>query len=230
MDIKLKIGKKSSGDNVFILLNQEPNLFITYSNEHQLYSTLLSFVSVFTNEYQGLEIAYAFSFKTEQQVFKEIETDFFKQRFIRNEYREGYTESKNVFWNKLLYEFRKRLKQIKTLESDDQWHESVLVVMIDDIFEMILTQRKKTGLAFLELAVYGSRVGIHFVVAAYGTYRNLLNQLIQLNPGIEKKLRENTLTSSLRMINPLGSELILSGEGLTFYKEKDAFQLTKLYS
>lgn len=230
MDIKLNIGKKSNGEDVSILLNEEPNLFVTYSNQQQLYETFSSFVNVFANEPQQIKIAYAFSVKTENHVIRGVEADIFKQRFIRNEYREGFNQSKNDFWKKLLQEFRKRLKQLKRMEAGLEWQQPVLVVMIDDIFEMILSQHKKTGLAFLELAVYGSRVGIYFVVAAYGSYRNLLIQLIQLNPVIEKKLRENIHTSSLTMINPLGSELILSGEGLTFYKEKNTFQLMKLYA
>jgi hypothetical protein len=57
-----------------------------------------------------------------------------------------------------------------------------LVVLVDDIFEMIFSQQQKIGLSFLQLAVYGHAVGIHFIVASSGAYLNLLSSLIKLHP------------------------------------------------
>lgn len=226
MDFKLTIGIDSNGNSFTIDLLEQPNLFLSYTNEHQLYQSFNLILSqiIQSNASTDILLAYALSEKSIKRVFKSVSENLYFIRYNRSGNDEKHVDSKTMFWKVLLKEFNRRVK----LQSKNNFATTnKLIVFIDDIFDLILNQSKKNGIDFLQIAVYGQSVGIHFITASTGIYRNLLIQLIQINPAIEKRItKENTLT---RISNPLGSEIILNGDGLIFYKEKHSAEMQRLY-
>ena len=95
---------------------------------------------------------------------------------------------------------------------------SILIVIIDELFSLILSQKKQTGIYFLQLIILGKQVGIHFIAASASTYRNLLLQLMNMHPDIEKQLSKKQYTKNTIIIKPLGAELVLTPDDLVFYK------------
>ena len=104
-----------------------------------------------------------------------------------------------------------------------------LIVFIEDIFDMVLSSKKKTGLYFIELALLGKQYGIHFIAASSSTYRNLLSQLINIHPSIQKELKTHSIMENIKVINPLGAELVVTTEGILFFKEIGMILQTRLF-
>lgn len=231
MRVELKIGRESNGDDFVIDLYAESNLFISYIEEGQLYHSFKNILNQFEASLspENTRISYALSDKTARNILKGIPEQFYFAKFIRNEYRSGHIGTKPLFWSVLLKEYKRRSQQSKSAAGGHAVSQPTLLIFIDDIFDMVLSQTKKEGLSFLEIAFYGAHVGIHFVAASSSTYRNLLLQLIQLNPEMSQKLSKNNSNTLPKTTNPLGCELILSGEGLIFYREKLRQDMKILY-
>jgi hypothetical protein len=231
MRVELKIGRESNGDDFVIDLSAESNLFISYTEESQLHHSFKNILNQFESSFNPdkTQFAYALSDKTARNILKGISEEFYFAKFIRNEYRSGHIDTKPLFWNALLKEYKRRAQQFKSAAGGNAGSNPILLIFIDDIFDLVLSQTKKEGLSFLEIAFYGAQVGIHFVAASSSTYRNLLLQLIQLNPEMAQKLSKSNSNTFPKTSNPLGCELILSGEGLIFYREKLRPDMIRLY-
>jgi hypothetical protein len=230
MNLELTIGINSDATEFVVDLINQPNLFISYSEEYQLYQYFNNIILQFQNKYSSQEVqfAYALSYKSANGILNGMPDNFFFAKFIRNEYREGFIESKLIFWRFLYKEFKRRSSKLKTNKYNAQGDKKI-IILIDDIFELVLKQAKKSGFYFLEMAVYGEHVGMHFITASYGAYRNLLIQLIQIHPLIEQKITNNYNNPIVRIANPIGSEIILNVDGLIFYKEKSNPDMRRLF-
>jgi hypothetical protein len=231
MRVELKIGRESNGNDFVIDLYAESNLFISYTEEVQLYHSFKNILNQFEASFspENTRFAYALSDKTARNILKGIPEQFYFAKFIRNEYRSGHIGTKPLFWSALLKEYKRRSLQSKSAAGGNAVSQPILLIFIDDIFDLVLSQSKKEGFSFLEIAFYGGKVGIHFVAASSSTYRNLLLQLIQLNPEMSQKLTKNSANLLAKTTNPLGCELILSAEGLIFYREKLRPDMKRLY-
>lgn len=93
-----------------------------------------------------------------------------------------------------------------------------MLVFIDDIFEVIMLTRKRTALSFIELLISAANVYMYFIMGSSGIYRNLLEQLINVTPSLEKKL--NKTLQAQTIAQPLGAEMVMNPDGLIFFREK----------
>jgi hypothetical protein len=98
------------------------------------------------------------------------------------------------------------------------------VVVIEDVFNAIITKNKYPGLSFLELLKEGPSVGIHFIIGSIRTYRNLLRQLIEVYY-IQKSIEMNDVEAT----SLLGGELIINPEELFFYREKNEINYQRFF-
>jgi hypothetical protein len=72
-------------------------------------------------------------------------------------------------------------------------------------------------------------VGIHTILGSNISYRNLLQQLIELNPAIEKMLQEKYGIPAPTQISSIAQELIISPDKLIFYKKSSVLDMQKYY-
>jgi DNA segregation ATPase FtsK/SpoIIIE-like protein len=96
-----------------------------------------------------------------------------------------------------------------------------LIIVIDELFHLVLTRKKQTGLYFLQLLIVGHEVNMHVIAASESTYRNLLIQLVHLHPSIEQQLTTKKLIGSRTIIKPLGAEMVITPYNLIFFKTID---------
>lgn len=220
----LIIGKKSDGIDFKINITNTPNLFVSYTTKAQLYEIFKTFFLQLSQQHSSndVRISFALTDKTATKVLKYYRDDFYSLQYISNQYLQNHVASKKQFWQALSKEYKRR-RRLKKPQQQPLW-----IVFIEDLFEMVLAQ-PKDGFLFLEIAVYGVSLGIHFVAASSGVYRNLLHQLIQLHPTIEQRIIKGNKSSFTALSIPLGAELILSGEGIIFYKPQSAIEMEKLF-
>lgn len=81
----------------------------------------------------------------------------------------------------------------------------------------------------MHIILYGSHLGIHTIFTISLSYRNLLEQLININPSITKELQKKYGVPEPRKINSLSSELILTPKNLVFYKQAASTEMKKMY-
>ena len=67
------------------------------------------------------------------------------------------------------------------------------------------------------------------IITSSLSYRNLLEQLININPSITKELQKKYGVPEPQKITILGSELILTAENLVFYKKAGSMGMEKMY-
>ena len=101
-----------------------------------------------------------------------------------------------------------------------------MVVLMDDIFEVLRSHNRKTTNAFIQLLRKSSLVGIYFVIGSSGIYRNLLQQIINTIP---TKVDTDKTFHTVKSSAVLGAELVMSFDGLIFFKEKSKEVYTKYY-
>jgi DNA segregation ATPase FtsK/SpoIIIE-like protein len=65
-------------------------------------------------------------------------------------------------------------------------------LLIDDIWNLVSAKPQSLSISLFRIILNGPGVGIHTILGSNISYRNLLQQLIELNPAIEKMLQENT--------------------------------------
>jgi hypothetical protein len=68
---------------------------------------------------------------------------------------------------------------------------------------------------------------MHFVMGASRIYRSLLQQVIQLNPLLQQKLKRAMQSYSIDQ--PLGAELVMNPDGLFFFREGEEKIYKRLY-
>lgn len=117
--------------------------------------------------------------------------------------------------------FLKQAKKHKKGETDSSSSFPILVILIDELFNLVLLQKKSTGLYFLQLLIVGYEVNMHIVAASASTYRNLLIQLVNLHSKIEQQLNNNKLIGNRAIVKPLGAEMIITLDNLIFFKTID---------
>ena len=103
----------------------------------------------------------------------------------------------------------------------------LMVVLMDDIFEVLRSYNRKTTNAFIQLLRKSALVKIYFVMGSSGIYKNLLQQIINEIP---VKLLNPTTKDASKSLFILGAELVMNADGLIFLKEKAADVYTKYYS
>lgn len=104
-----------------------------------------------------------------------------------------------------------------------------LVVIIDDVFTFLLHQSKAVTKIFFDLLIFGAELNVHLVAASHFTYRNLLKQVMDMNPPMRRKMQFHYGCDCCQVITPVGAELVLTAEDLVFYKTKNEADYVRLF-
>jgi hypothetical protein len=236
MIIPFTIGKNSSGEDQFVDLSELPLLMMSYSEENVLNDFLQK---IYLTKYPYKEANY---FITNTRRLKlwggNNEEDFI---FLKDEPMETSINSRHQLFKWVTDEILRReqilkLKKIKNFKryiSLNLWNKDKLsyqFLVVDDIWDIVTAKPKVLGLTLMRIILYGPAVGIHTIFASGISYRNLLQQLININPFVTKVLQEKYGVPEPTQISELGRELIYSPDGLIFYRKNGFLELEKYYS
>ncbi len=222
MPITLTIGHSSANEPYLVELTELPHLFISFVEEEQIYKLFQDFLKQLTE----LKSALVGIHKQNKQLFYNVPTE---QLFLSNVNADHeFSITNKTFIGTLYKEYQKRSR---SLLKNKQVNFTALVVFSEDILSLVIIgSSKKTGLQFMEMLLAGPTVQMHFIVACAASFRNLLNQLAQLNNTIREKLEQKNLVINYITGDSVAAEMVLSGEGLIFFKNRQHNSYTKLYS
>lgn len=225
-NIPLAIGKQSSGEEFVVNLAELPNLFITYSNDIQLPGIFISLIQDLLNNEPAVQLALSVSSRLAEQVKPFVPAGSVFIDFLHNDFEDGKVNSIDEFITVLKQEMKYRKAFFKS-QADGSEMLPALLVFIDDIFEVLKSKHKKTTLAFIELLMNADSVKMYFILGSSGIYRSLLEQVINVNPALQKKL--NRPFQQTQISQPLGAELVINPDGLFFFREKGQQIHARLY-
>lgn len=233
MIIPFKVGKNSNGEDQFIDLSETPLLMVSYGDESTL-NTL--FQNICTIDYLDKSSNYLATNSRRLQQWGEINSNDFI--YLRDEPEQGKISSRKNLLKKVTDEISrrqvliKRVKDFKRYHSLNLWNEEKLTyqfLLIDDIWDMLAAKPKDIGIQLIRVLLYGPAVGIHTIFASGISYRNLLAQLVNVNPLITDLLQEKYGIPEPTPISEFGRELIYSPDGLIFYKKNGFKEIEKFY-
>lgn len=219
--VKIIIGKRSNNDLFIVELQNLPHLFVSYSEDFQFQQL---FSGIIENNKENDRITLITAFKKSTKLFCKISIDE-----SSNNIEAEKQESKYDFWKSLMREFKKRKVGYQKSKNIFLNKQNILVVLIDDLIGTAITQRKYTGLYFLQLLVEGPALKIHFVACSGTAYKNLLNQMLSLNPKIKKALQAQMPDINFSVHYPLGAELIITPDDFYFFKERGSEEFERMY-
>lgn len=220
MAIPLIIGRTSDGSICRIDIATCPNLFVSYHDDNskcKLWQQLLTLPTDIALYLTG-------SNQRIQQLVPTILKRINTHTHYWDEPKSASIEGGYQFLNILYTELQRRSRK-----SNHDGNHTILVV-IDDIWQLLLKTRKRSAFILMSLLVYGEEVGIHFVVGSTFSYRNLLQQLMFKNTEIKAIFGKLHSENNIFGISLIGAELIISPDGLVFYKQRNCMDLVKYYS
>lgn len=206
--IPIAIGSSSNNEMLIVELRDLPHLFVSYADEEQLYRFYKDLSNTKKNQVQ-----FALAVKSSGfDYFKQTETIF---HFLSNDPDNSNVESKFVFWKSLAKELKKRKKDRLRLKEQFEIKIPFLIVVLQDVLDMVITNKKYTGYYFLQLLAEGPGLGVHCVASSGRAYRNLLSQLLILHPKVKEQLQKQLPGIELSI---QGAELVITPEDFYFYK------------
>lgn len=225
-EFDIVIGRSSNGEMFRMSISHLPHLFLLYSDPDQL----IHFLNKAVQQWEGhlisqeIELALAMSEKHLQFVFQNDLSLISSYRvYNKTNPEQGSIASRYYFMQYLMKELKKRTKRTHAHKNKP------LIIITDDIFELVITKRKYTGLYFLHLLIEGPAYGIHFFAASIRVYRNLMNQLMAMNPVLMTAMKQMVPDLKLDMNQPLGSELIITPENLYFFKTRQQMDYDRYF-
>jgi len=232
MNTRLLIGKSSAGENQYIEMKDVSILMISYCDENQLSSIFSQFGLLQTgNKYYLITNTRQFNnWGFNKEVFKV---------FMRDE-PEFDIKTRNELINQLLEEIVSRQKVMKKKNITDfsryislnTWNETKLdyiYLLVDDVWDLIVSKPKKLALNFMMILLYGQNVGVHVVFASAISYRNLLQQLVNVYPILTIELKKKYGIPEPKKISDLGHELIFTLEDFVYYNKGNIAEMVKYY-
>lgn len=226
-ELSVIIGKTSNNELRQIPLSQLPHLFLLYSDQDQLQSFLDRQLKNWGSRIANNEIDFALAI-SQANAEKLFGNNLPRQPYSfynRTNPDRGSVASRYIFMQDLLKELKKR-KRSSIKHSNRR---VPLIVISDDIFELVITKRKYTGLYFLQLLIEGPAYGIHFIIASIRVYRNLINQLMAVNPLLKDALRKLIPDYDFSINQSSGSELIITPEDLYFFKAREQVDFDRYF-
>ena len=225
-NISLTIGRQSSGEECIVNLSDLPNLFISYSNDVQLPEIFSSLIKTISTSHPDLQFALSFGSRLTTLLQPLVRNETLLLQFTHVDYDPAKINTMEEFIGAIMLEFKRRNILVKNSKRTTVSYPS-LVVFIDDIFGVIMSPKKKTSLSFIELLITGSIVNIYFILGSAGIYRNILNQLINVTPALQLKLKKSMQAYNINQ--PMGAELVMNPDGLLFYRERNEKIYRRLY-
>lgn len=228
VNIPLVIGRQSSGEEYIIDLAGLPNLFISYSNEIQLPAILLQIINQ-VNRYDNtsIKLSYSLNSRLAEMIMPLVNPIRLHIEFPHSDYEEGKINSIDEFIDSLIAEMKIRKALLKKPKRTTITFQTMLVI-IDDVFEVIMSSKKKTALSFIELLITAAEYNMFFIMGSSGIYRNLLNQIMEVSSSLQQKLKKS-LQKTESINHPLGAELVINPDGLIFFRKQDEKIHTRLY-
>ncbi len=235
MQIPLIIGRNSNGEYQQIDLAEIPLLMISYCEDAQL-----------RNIFKALQTI-SYPFQSNNYYIASLRKCIQWEINIENAYLHYKDEPDNgnipnkqkllkllndeIFRRERILK-KKKISDFKKYATLNTWNKDKLTyqfIIVDDIWDIIVSKPKSLGLSLMRIILYGPQVGIHTIFTGKISFRNLLEQLININPIISKELQKKFGIPEPKRINNLGNELILTAENLVFYKKAGLMEMDKLY-
>ena len=235
MLIPLIIGKNSNGENQMIDLAQSPLLMISYCEEEQLKNIITQLTNL-DYPFKQSDYYIASSRKCE---YWNIDLQY-AIHFYKDDPSKGNINKKSKLLKLLNDEISRREKILKRNNGMDfkryfslnTWKDEKLsyqFFLIDDIWDIVISKPKTIGLSLMRIILYGSDVGIHTIFTSKLSYRNLLEQLININPSITKELQKKYGVPEPKRINSIGNELLFTADNVVFYKKAGSMEMVRMY-
>ena len=225
-NIPLVIGKQSSGEEFIIDLERLPHLFISHSNDKQLQNIFIQLIGNIVQNEIELHLSLSLSRRMTLLIKPLVPIESLFMEFNHNDFEDGKINSIDEFVSSLIIEKKNRATLIKKSKIPMAMFPAI-IIFIDNIFEIIMAQQKKTALSFIELLLTGAPVKMYFIMGSSGIYRPLLDQLINVSPVLKKKLKKSFQEQLITQ--PLGAELVINPDGLLFFRERNEKIYTRLY-
>jgi hypothetical protein len=231
LDLPVTIGKGSNNDILQVDLKNLPHLFISYSEKEHINQFFVDLLSMLIRPDSLIKPQFACALSREMYstINNYLKGAKLLSLFIRNETTDPAGGSKYLFMQRLKKELVRRQKIKQFPDKHPRSQLNPLIVIIDDIFDVIITKRKYTGTHFLELLAAGKELGIHFIAASIWTYRNLLSQLIKSKLRDNKAIDKQVTGKNFLTIQPSVAELIITPEDLYFFKESGQIDYTRYF-
>ena len=234
MHIPFAIGKKSDGKIYSIDLSETANLMVSYCEERQLKKMF--------KDLQSIDYAY----KTKDYYFVskrrcvEWGVDLqMMHTLFKDEPEAGSIRKKTELFKMLTGEILRREKLLSRKQVDfkkyfelNTWQDQKMTYqffIVDDIWDLIKGITKTQGLNLIRILLYGPMVGIHTLFTSSLSYRNLLEQLVDIHPGVIEELRMKFGVPEPKRINSFSSELIITADFLVFFKKAGETEMERLY-
>jgi hypothetical protein len=232
MITQLLIGKNSDGEDQYIDLEKIPVLIISYCEEDQLKSIFSQF-NLFDFVNKNYLIANTRFFKNwglnknHFHLFMrdDPKIDFETRIDLIDHLLEEIVNRQKIMKKKKIIDFE-RYVSLNTWNDIKLGHQFLIV---DDVWDIIVSKPVKLGLNFMMIILYGPIVGIHTIFASVISYRNILEQMINQHPILTIELRKKYGFPEPKKISELGQELIFTPEGFVYYKKSAISDLLKLY-
>jgi hypothetical protein len=218
--ISVPVGKTS--DN---LLHQPdivslPHLFFSYSHEQQLLRYFSEIIECLP-EKRDVTLAAALSKNLYSELQPLLSAHLIKPLYIRNETTQENPITRYVFLQQLNRELKRRQRRRLT--------EPLLLVLVEDVLDLVITRRRSTGLQFLQLLIEGPESSMHVIAASGRAYRNLLLQLLNFNPVVKEQLQKQMPGIDFSVHYPLGAELVMTPEDVYFFRKRNEPDYTRFF-
>lgn len=224
--VPLVIGRQSSGEEFIVALEVLPHLFISHSNDEQLQNIFIQFIGNIIHSKIDLYLSFSLSRRMTLLIKPLVPIESLFMEFSHNDFEDGKINSIDEFVSSLIIEKKNRASLIKKSSIQIAMFPP-MIILIDNIFEIIMGQQKKTALSFIELLMTAASIKMFFILGSAGIYRPLLDQLITVSPSLKKKLKKSFQDQLITQ--PLGAELVINPDGLLFYRERNEKIYTRLY-
>jgi hypothetical protein len=234
--IPFYIGKNSNGHRQMIDLADTSVMMISYSEAHSL---LNAFAAIDAANYPYKDFNYIIANSKNSSAW--ITSDCPHIVFWKDEPTNGSVESRDKLMKLIGKEILGREKIMKKkpyksfreyflLNDSNEQPLSYRFLLIDDVWDLVRAKPKSLSLLLIRVLLYGPAVGIHTIFASSISYRNLLQNLVNINPAIQQVLQAKYGIPEPTQINSMGQELIFTPDGLIYFKKDSRADLLKLYS
>ena len=235
MIIPFKIGKNSNGEDQHIDLSDIPLLMMSYSDE-KILNNVFQKLYLLQYTYKGANYIITNSRRLKLWGARNVED----QIFLKDEPEQTSIHTRQKLFKKVIDEIVRREQILKSKKGSDfkryyslnLWNQdkfSFQFLMIDDIWDIVMAKPRVLGINLIRIMLFGPAVGIHTIFASGISYRNLLQQLININPAITDMLQEKYGVPEPKQISVMGKELIYTSDDLIFYRINGFEELEKYY-
>lgn len=214
----ITIGKKSNNEPATVILEDLPHLFISWTEPEPLTVFFQDILSQLIVKQKAGILDLAICARDQTISSFSSRDGILDNAIMLLRSAEGeLTGTRPGFINRLRKEWLRR-KKTTVKPGQPPAYQKPLIILVDDLIDLIITRNRNTGLYFLELLRYGSAQKIHFLMGSTRSYRGLVRQLLQF----EKKGEPPLLDTSM-------PELVITPEGLFFYKRPEELNYTRLF-